>query len=450
MKKSLVLLLLASSLFLGACGNRGATPDTGISISVSGPTSVEVGKTIKLNITVTNDIERLGVKITSSNPDVASVNDDGRVTGRKVGNAIITVTYDNDDSIKATYEIEVVESSLPTLSIGGDRDFIVLGSGSLTFTANLHNPTNFVPSYLWESQNGVLSPIGARNETAVFRPIDAGTDFVKLTVRVGPYCLVEQKSVLVQPDFEDGTWASIQSAEDFKTKLLANGTITGNYALDADIDLDGMEIGANTRDFAGVLEGKGHTISNFTVTGTAEGVAYTNGGMWHHISGSIRDTGFVGEIPEWGSGWGGGLLSNTCNGHLENIFVDVNHSFDNGEKQVDGYVQFNAALAGVIQEGADWHDLVINVKDNAGKSTIYADTAYPAGFGKAQTFHIGNLYTNTAVAGGQTWDWGGPVSDMSSYYTNITFASKPASFYELNARLWNLSDNQMPTLKVRD
>ena len=454
MKKPVTLLLLSASLFLAACSDGGKTTPavdpSAITIVVAGPTSVEVGKTIKLNITLTNDSERLGFDVESSDPTIASVDGEGRVTGKKVGNVIITASSSKDPSVKATYEIEVTESSVPTLSLHADRDIITLGSGTLTFTANLNNPTPYTPEYLWESVNGNISPLGARNPRGTFQTVSAGGDTVKLTVHVGPYLLSAQTYVVVQPNYEDGTWLSITDKDTFVSKLLTNNTVTGNFALDADIDLEGMEIPKSGRTFAGVLEGKGHTISNFKVHGVQDGNIYNSAGMWNSVTGAIRDTAFDGEIDELGSGWGGALIAAEAPGVFENLYVHVNHSFDNGQKQKEGWVAFNAALVGVAKEGGRFHDLVIEVADNEGKATCYADTAYPAGKVGAQTFKFDNLYTNSTVVGGQTWDWGDAVSDLSGYYTGINFAGQDASLYRLNPTLWNLESGVKPTLKVRE
>lgn len=458
MNKRLSLLLLSASMLLVACNNNPAPAATTtedineISIAVAGPTSVEVGKTIKLNVTLKNDTERLGYDVKSSDTKIATVDAEGRVTGVKVGSVVITVSSSKDPTVTAEYAVEVVESTIPSLSIQGDRDLIVLGSGTLRFIANLFNPTPYEPEYCWSSSNGNVTVIGARSDVGIFQTVNAGTDTVRLDVHVGPYVLSAEADITIQPNYEDGTWVSITSADLFKEKLLTGNKITGNYALDADIDLDGLAIEYNSRDFAGVLEGKGHTISNFSVKGTLDGAGdiYNSAGMWGNVSGAIRDVGFQGEIGELGSGWGGAIIAATATGVLENIFVDVDHSFDNGKKQREGWVAFNAALVGVVKEGARLHDLVINVADTEGKATIYADTAYPAGAGSAQTFEIDNLYTNTTVVGGQHWDWGNIVADMSGYYTGINFESKKASFYHLNSRIWDVEDNKMPTLIVRD
>ncbi len=453
MKKPVTLLLLSASLFLAACSSGNNTPTVdpnAITIVVAGPTSVEVGKTIKLNITLTNDSERLGFDVESSDPTIASVDGEGRVTGLKVGNVVITASSSKDPSVKATYEVEVTESSVPSLTISSDRDVITLGSGTLRFTANLNNPTPYTPEYEWASVNGNISPLGARNPDGVFQTVSAGSDSVKLSVHVGPYFLTAETYIVVQPNYEDGTWASITTKDDFVTKLLTPTNVTGNFALDADIDLEGMEIAKSSRVFAGVLEGKGHTISNFKVHGQQDGNIYNSAGMWNSVSGAIRDTVFDGEIPELGSGWGGALIAAEASGVFENLYVHVNHSYDNGLKQKDGWVAFNAALVGVAKEGGRFHDLVVDVEDNAGKATVYADTAYPAGRIGAQTFKFDNLYTNSTVVGGQVWDWGDAVGDLSGYYTGIAYAGKEASFYHLNPKLWNLEDGVKPTLKVRE
>ena len=68
-----------------------------------------------------NAIDRT-VTWTSSAPSVATVDDQGRVTGRSLGNCVITATSNLDPTVSATCKIEVFEQETPLQAIIGDEN----------------------------------------------------------------------------------------------------------------------------------------------------------------------------------------------------------------------------------------------------------------------------------------------------------------------------------------
>ena len=85
----------------------------------------------------------------------------------------------------------------------------------------------------------------------------------------------------------DTTVKHIASAEEF-----LHLDLTGEYALDADIDLGGRDwtpLGSDDAPFCGVLDGCGHTISNFCITKT-DGAGNT--GIFGVNAGTVQDVTF--------------------------------------------------------------------------------------------------------------------------------------------------------------
>ena len=77
-------------------------------LAISGPQEVERGKTIQLTATPTPADANPAVVWTSENQDIATVAEDGKVTGVAKGTATIKATSAKDDSVFAEYEVEVV------------------------------------------------------------------------------------------------------------------------------------------------------------------------------------------------------------------------------------------------------------------------------------------------------------------------------------------------------
>lgn len=461
-KRVFASVFALTALFLAGCVNTSANPASSdgngssqqanaLSIVINGPTSVEVKSKIRLNVTLTNDSERLGFTISSSDTAVATVDADGYVTGVKVGQATITAAAAKDATVKVDYVIDVVESSLPSMNITADSNKTILGGDKVAFKSNLINNTSYTPTYTWTSKNGKGALQGAHKAEAVYQSIASGSDVIELEVNVGPYLLRDTFNFFVSENFTDGTWTEISTVEAFKSNILTGGTVSKNFYLSADIDLAGAVIAVNSTAIAGKLDGKGHTVKNYVVAGDSTGA---NGGLFSSVSGTIENIGFVAEIAEAGSGWGTGAIANGCTGTMQNIYLDVNHSYDTGKKAVNGYVPFCAGIVGIAKEKSKYIDIVVNVQDTEGKATVYADTAYPVGGGglnagaaSDQSFKFQNIYTNTTVVGGQMWDWGNAVIDTSDYTSGMSWAdSKADDYYTLSPLVWNLADGQVPTL----
>lgn len=104
--------ILATSVDGGIVGRKTITVNPIIhvsSVSISGPTSVTEGQTIKLNASVnpSNAAEK-GIKWSSNNNNIATVDQNGTVTGVSPGEVIITVTSVYGGK-SATYKVVVNE-----------------------------------------------------------------------------------------------------------------------------------------------------------------------------------------------------------------------------------------------------------------------------------------------------------------------------------------------------
>lgn len=85
-------------------------PESIAIISEGGATSVAIAKTLKLTAVVAPTAANQEVVWTTSNAAVAAVNN-GTVTGVTAGNAVITATSSVKDTIKATFDIEVIDTA---------------------------------------------------------------------------------------------------------------------------------------------------------------------------------------------------------------------------------------------------------------------------------------------------------------------------------------------------
>ncbi len=467
MKKTRLFLALACLTLLSSCGGAetssseeptssqtSSSSTTNIKVTVSGESTVMVGKTIQLSVRVSRDSADGGFTASVSDDSVLSIEVDGdyiNVTGLKIGTASVIATSVTDPTVSGSLEISVVAVQNPTLSLSADKTMIMQNE-TINLTASVTDYDGDV-EYSWKSlySKGSFAADGA---SAVYTGSRIGSDTLQVSFTVGSEVYSETVEIYVEADHTG--WTAISTVEDVNTYLLVGNstTITGNYYLTNDIDLNGQQIYANSTDFAGYLDGQGYSISNFEIMGNTES-DHTNGGFFSSISGNLYAIGFEDAvIGETGSAWGTAVLCCACTGNLENVFVDVSHTYNNALlADANDWFPFNAALVGIFKEGTTYRNIVVNVDETAdGYGTIFADNAYPAG-GSAgttaqneQTFTVQNFYTNSDVIGGSVWEWGSPVEDQSGYTVDINWSTASSSTYDLNSDIWSIADNTMPTL----
>lgn len=109
----------SSSIDSSTGGEDGSSEQPVItSVLIEGPNSVLEGSTITLTATVTGD-DANQVTWTSENPEVATVDENGVVTGVKAGTATIRATSVLDPSVSGTYEVTVnpLNASLHSITV---------------------------------------------------------------------------------------------------------------------------------------------------------------------------------------------------------------------------------------------------------------------------------------------------------------------------------------------
>ena len=157
-------------------------PVTGVSLD---RTSVELTEgdvtTLVATITPTNASNK-NVSWTSSDPEVATV-EDGRVTAHKVGTATITVRTEDGDHT-ATCTITVKPKDHPVIGVSLDKQSLEITVGeesTLTATVSPANASN--PNVVWSSSDSSVATVSRGKVTGT----GAGTATITATTEDGGY-----------------------------------------------------------------------------------------------------------------------------------------------------------------------------------------------------------------------------------------------------------------------
>ena len=176
--------LLAMALLLPACGEKEPPVIAVDSVTVSPSTlNMTEGDTQKLQASVSpSDATDKTVTWSSSANEVASVDQNGKVTALKAGTATITVTT-KDGGKKATCAITVKAKVIPVTGVTLDASAMEVDEGfsfMLTATVNPDNATD--KSVTWSSSDAAVATISQTGEVTA---VKKGTATITVTTNDG-------------------------------------------------------------------------------------------------------------------------------------------------------------------------------------------------------------------------------------------------------------------------
>ena len=129
------------------------------------------GKSVTLSVLSDNELVKdLKFRWTSSNPDVATVNKNGKVTGRSLGNVVITAYAEDGSGESASSEIEVVR---PVTRVTLDKSFLTMLVGESRELKVKIEPKNATyKGAIWTSSDSSIAMV---DEDGVITALSAGS-----------------------------------------------------------------------------------------------------------------------------------------------------------------------------------------------------------------------------------------------------------------------------------
>ncbi|MGI6710056.1 MAG: glycoside hydrolase family 3 N-terminal domain-containing protein [Bacilli bacterium] len=179
-------------------------------ISISGPSSVIVGSTISLSATLTPPSLSETFVWTSSNEDIATVDNLGNVLGESVGLVNITCSLVSDSNIKSVFELSVTEDIATELTITG-KSYVEIGR-NVKMAVNFNGTGS--GTVKWESLNNSILKIYDGTVIGVVK----GTTQIKAS-------LIENPSVSDTFEIEVIEYEIVTSSPDSQDLLFVNNII---------------------------------------------------------------------------------------------------------------------------------------------------------------------------------------------------------------------------------
>lgn len=139
------------------------------SVSVTAPrNTVSIGSVLQLTATVAPATAEQKVTFTSSNEDVATVSATGVVTGVALGEVVITVMVDADETITTTFQVYVIHGSLTVESVVIQGETEMFEGDSITLQATVL-PAGVSQNVIWSSSNETIATVSDKGVVSALK-----------------------------------------------------------------------------------------------------------------------------------------------------------------------------------------------------------------------------------------------------------------------------------------
>ena len=149
----------------------------------SSTTGINVGGSKKLSVIIKpTNASNKSVTWSSSNTSIVSVDQNGKITGKKVGSATITATT-KDGGKKATCKVTVTANTVTVQSIKLNVSTLTIAKGGFTYLSTTITPSNATnQGVTWSSSN---SSIVSVDQTGKITGVGVGTATITATTKDG-------------------------------------------------------------------------------------------------------------------------------------------------------------------------------------------------------------------------------------------------------------------------
>lgn len=408
-------------------------------------TEAEEGTKVTFSITLA-DADKKEIESVQAN-GVDCVLEDGKYSfSMPAGNVLISVTLKSKPVV--TYTLSV-SSSLSEYLEGAPN-------GAALLTAEIDNDgISKATDWAWDTSE--LNNVGVLNElpddhpsksdyTRFFTATNPGNGKIKVSCVIDGTKIEYTLDITVNVNY--ASYKTISTADELVELLSKTGDIKEKYCLGANIDLGGRIVNGriNESNFLGVLDGRGYTISNFTVKNASEAEADKATGLFHLFKGTLKNIHIKGTIDSAGFS---GLLAKEVSGEAK--ITDCVFEATNVQTAADWTWCRNGVIASTFQGNAYVENVVSNLDAGSTGATCFPFFAYSW----HNTQVMKNCYTNIAhddqYENYKPFNPDGTADISAQQITNINCVDYSActaeDFPTLDTSIWTIADGKMPVLE---
>ncbi len=340
----------------------------------------------------------------SSDENVATVNQSGLVTAKAVGEAVITAAYG-----KASDTCTVkVKGELITVTLDPAQATMRYGEDPVTLEATVTpEQQGDKAGVTWTVESGSdLVSVSEDGVVTVISEESYGKAVVRATSKADADAYAECEITVPSPLAD---WIAVSNAADLKAALVA-GNENSKIYLTGDVDMDGESVTAIN--FAGTLDGKGYSIKKLTGK-LFGGIAET---------GSVMNLDLESDISGNGTQ---GVFGLSVAGKVENCVITV--IVGNGP----------GACPAIAEQGANSMKVLDTV------ILIHNPDNWPATFGGLGSPKKGD-WTGAYCA---TLDNNINTATNGPTYKTLDELKAAALYEDYDEDVWNIVDGQLPALR---
>ncbi len=223
--------------------------------------NLATGSSTTLKATISpSDATNKGLIWSSSDSSIATVDQNGKVTGKKEGTVTITVTT-KDGNYKATITVVVKDEPVKSVKITGDTSMVVKGTQTLKAVITPNNATN--KAVTWSSSDSSIATVDQNGKVTAKK---TGTVTITVTTKDGNHKATINITVREQKVTKI-TISGNKTMEAGKTQTL-KATVTPNNATNKGITWSSSDSSIATVDQNGRVTAK--KAGTVTITATAK------------------------------------------------------------------------------------------------------------------------------------------------------------------------------------
>ncbi len=237
-----------------------------------GQTTIRQGATETLTLTNTASSDELGVEWSSSNPSVATVDQNGKITAVSRGSAVITVKSKVIPEKTASCSVTVKD---PVIAEMSENTSVIKDGTQLSVNVSSWDEDD-VLEWVWSSSNKSIATV---DETGKVTGFSGGDVTITATLKNDPnikYTCSVTVNAMPARDTENNYLIGSRVELDWFRNAVNGGSVSLNAKLTADIDLAGSEekqwipIGSSSKKYSGTFDGNGHRITGLYINNSAD------------------------------------------------------------------------------------------------------------------------------------------------------------------------------------